>query len=102
MQGVPSTFWGKLKQDPSGKVTEWHPLIDHCADVAAVAEALLAVRLWRVRIANLAGLVDLDATTCSRLCVLSALHDLGKLNTHFQAKGRPTSGFPREGMSSRA
>ncbi|MBI5526702.1 MAG: CRISPR-associated endonuclease Cas3'' [Deltaproteobacteria bacterium] len=97
MNGVPATFWGKLSQDARGDVIAWHPLVDHCADVAAVAEALLAIKLWRIRIANLSGLDDLDETICARLCVLSALHDLGKLNTHFQAKGRPDLGFAKGG-----
>jgi HD domain len=38
--GVPRGFWGKLRRD-SEDFLEWHPLADHCADVAAVCEALL-------------------------------------------------------------
>ena len=89
MLGPPDGFWGKLKrEDDARSVLEWHPLADHCADVAAVAEALLSLRIWRERLSRLAG-QDLTETTCARLCVLAALHDIGKLNIGFQAKGRP-------------
>ena len=93
MQNQPDTFWGKLERDESGRVTHWHPLIDHCADVAAVTEALLRLPLWRARLSRLAGrtLTDLDV---ARLCVLAALHDIGKLNIGFQAKGLDGFGPP--------
>ena len=65
--------------------------------MAAVAEALLELRLWRHRIARLAGVEDLDAVNRARLCVLCALHDLGKLTTTFQAKGRADLGVPPGG-----
>jgi len=97
MKGLPSTFWGKLTKDLDGVVTAWHPLQDHCADVAAVTEALLALPLWRMRMARLAGRDDLSASICARLCVLSALHDLGKFTTPFQAKGRPDLRVPEGG-----
>jgi CRISPR-associated endonuclease/helicase Cas3 len=51
MRGLPTTFWGKLEQDEQGVVVEWHPLLDHCADVAAVAETLLSLSLWRALVA---------------------------------------------------
>ncbi len=87
MIGLPTTFWGKLAQREDGTI-EWHPLEDHCCDVAAVAEALLHLPLWRRRIARSAGLADLDRCQVARLCVLAALHDLGKFTLSFQAKGR--------------
>ncbi|MEE8524022.1 MAG: HD domain-containing protein [Thermoanaerobaculia bacterium] len=49
MKGQPTDFWGKLKQDDDRRVLEWHPLADHCADVAAVCEALLERTLLRRR-----------------------------------------------------
>lgn len=92
MHGTPTGFWAKLRQDPESKaVIEWHPLADHCADVAAVSEALLSLPIWRRRLASLAG-HPLTSSTCARLCVLAALHDIGKLNLGFQAKGRPELG----------
>lgn len=78
------------------EIVAWHPLIDHCADVAACAEALLEQTLLRKRLARLAGREDLDEVTVARLCVFAALHDLGKFNQQFQNKGRPGV-FPRAG-----
>ena len=80
-------FWGKLRRDEAGEVVAWHPLEHHCADVAAVMEALLQIRNIRHRLARLAGKDDLTAREIARLCVLTALHDLGKANLGFQAKG---------------
>ncbi len=86
----PTSFWGKLRRAPSG-ACEWHPLTDHCADVGAVAEALLELPLWRQRFSRLAG-QDLAATNRARLAAIATLHDLGKFNLGFQAKGRPDLG----------
>lgn len=87
MLGEPTTFWGKLRRAQDGTTTEWHPLADHCADVSSVVEALLQLPVWRRRLERLAGLT-LSQVGWARLCVLAALHDLGKLNVGFQAKGR--------------
>ncbi len=95
MEGTPTGFWGKL--DLRDEVVHgWHPLAHHCADVAACTEALLQHSLLRRRLARLAGRDDLDPVTVARLCVLAALHDLGKFNQHFQNKGRPGA-LRREG-----
>lgn len=92
MRGVPTTFWGKLRQHGDSPADwQWHPLFDHCADVAAVAEALLGLPVWQQRLARLAGR-ELGAIDRARLCVFAALHDVGKLNLGFQAKGRPDLG----------
>lgn len=102
MQAPPNTFWGKLDRAAGGSTRQWHPLFDHCADVGAVAEALLELPLWRQRLTRLAGR-ELDEAGWARLCVLAALHDLGKLNIGFQAKGRrdlgTTAGHVREGYA---
>ena len=50
MKGEPTGFWGKLEQVESGEVLAWHPLLAHCADVAAVTEALLQHTLVRRRL----------------------------------------------------
>lgn len=92
MKGTPTSFWAKLEKDDDGHVLSWHPFVDHCADVAAVFEALLEIDTIRARLSRLGGRDDLDATTRARLCVLVALHDLGKPNLGFQAKGRPELG----------
>lgn len=89
MLGSPTTFWGKLEQDDDRQVIEWHPLVAHCADVAAVCEALLTRTLLGPRLAHLAGHAALDDVTVARLCFFAALHDLGKLNHGFQAKALP-------------
>jgi CRISPR-associated endonuclease/helicase Cas3 len=104
MHGVPTDFWGKLTRSPvTEEVTGWHPLRDHCADVAAVAEGLLALPIWKQRLGRLAGRDELDQVVIARLCVLAALHDLGKVNFGFQAKGRrelgPTAGHVGEALS---
>lgn len=95
MKGVPTGFWGKLEVEGDA-VLGWHPLAHHCADVAACAEALLRQTLLRRRLARLAGRDELDPVTMARLCVIAALHDLGKFNQHFQNKGRPGA-MPRAG-----
>ncbi|MBN2358787.1 MAG: CRISPR-associated helicase Cas3' [Deltaproteobacteria bacterium] len=93
MRGQPTYFWGKMARDGDNNVVEWHPLIDHCADVAAVCEALLTATLLRKRLARLGGLEDLDDVQVARLCVLAALHDIGKFNNGFQNKALTKPGF---------
>lgn len=102
MKGQPSTFWGKLRKVEGGEVVAWHPLIDHCADVAACCEALLAVPVVERRLARLAGRDALDEVTQARLSVLCALHDLGKFNHGFQRKagrGRDVAGHVIEALA---
>lgn len=89
MRGRPTTFWGKLEQDAEGRVIAWHPVVGHCADVSACAEALLQQTLLRRRLARLADREDLDEVDVARLSALTALHDIGKFNLGFQRKGDP-------------
>lgn len=89
MLGRPTTFWGKLSHEAEGEVAAWHPLVAHCADVAAVCEALLTRTLLGPRLAHLAGRTVLDDATVARLSFFAALHDLGKLNHGFQHKALP-------------
>src|SRR5271168_637311 len=92
-------FWGKL----SPSRDDWHPLIDHCSDVAACCEALLRTTLLRRRLAGIGGVADLSDTQVARLCVLAAYHDFGKFNSGFQNKAfdRPpfTNGHVREALA---
>jgi len=84
----PDQFWAKLKykdDDPStGKIVEWHPLLAHSADVAAVTEALLQRTILRDRLASLIGWDNLSDVHVARLAALAALHDAGKVNHGFQ------------------
>ncbi len=100
-----SDYWGKLANaipgDRSTPIVAWHPLLDHCADVAACAVALLGLRpdsftpsLLNRRLATLGGLDHLDQGQVSRLGVLAGFHDLGKFNHGFQGKALgPTTPF---------
>ncbi|TVR13373.1 MAG: CRISPR-associated helicase Cas3' [Planctomycetota bacterium] len=105
-------FWGKLRHevpdDRKSPVIDWLPLVDHCADVAAVAVALLGCRrdestgnwslqpsLLRRRLACLAGLEDFTIVQCLRLGVCAALHDIGKANNSFQEQWRGTRDRPQ-------
>ena len=104
MKGIPTTFWGKLQRDPKTReITDWHPLVHHCADVAACCEALLQRPVIRTRLARIAGHTDLDPIQRARLAVLAGLHDVGKFNHGFQRKGDPkpkqTAGHVVEAVS---
>ena len=92
MQGVPGDrdLWGKLADMHHGGPA-WHPLVDHCLDVAAVLEVLLRQPTLRRRLARTAGRAELDDTTIARLAFLAFIHDLGKCAAGFQAKARPGS-----------
>ena len=90
MQGRPSAgdLWGKFRDESRGGPA-WHPLIDHCTDVACVLEALLHQPTIRRRLARSGGLDDLDEIQIARLCFLAFIHDLGKCNWGFQRKILP-------------
>jgi CRISPR-associated endonuclease/helicase Cas3 len=76
--------WGKF--DPRNG---FHPLADHCLDVAQVCRALLDMP-------NLArSLSSLSSACKDRLAVIAFLHDFGKCNRGFQAKADP-SAKPRD------
>lgn len=91
MNGPITTFWGKLLVDADGQTVRdkagapvaWHPLVDHCADVAACFRGLLDQPVIRHRLARLAGRADLDPVLCDRLGFFAALHDFGKVNMGF-------------------
>lgn len=98
--------FGKLRRFPDGGL-EWHPLVDHLADVAAVFEALCDCQNIR-RALEAAAERPLDKFDISRLTAFAFLHDLGKANAGFQAKrwldserprGRPTAGHGSEAIS---
>lgn len=75
-----SAYWGKAAE--GGPVGEpgWHPAAYHMLDVAAVAEALVAVQ------PDLARQAERVLPGLSRaLPLIAGLHDLGKLTRPFQA-----------------
>lgn len=79
-------FWAKLRRAEDGEIIGWHPLVHHCADVAAVLEALLRLDVIGKRLARLGERECLSEADIARLCYLAALHDAGKVNHGFQAK----------------
>lgn len=100
-----SSAFGKLTRLLDG--LEWHPLVDHLADVAAVFEALCNCRSIR-RSLETAAERALAVSDISRLSALVFLHDLGKTNAGFQAKrwleserprGRLTAGHGAEAIA---
>ena len=63
---------------------EWHPLVAHSADVAAVLEMLLRHTRLGIRLARLMEQDHLVEAQIQRFCVLATLHDVGKVNQGFQ------------------
>ncbi|MBE2294870.1 MAG: CRISPR-associated helicase Cas3' [Phycisphaerales bacterium] len=94
-----STFWGKARLDPAQHIVAWHPLTDHCLDVALTFRALLALPIIRRRLEAAAGR-PLSEVELDRLAVFALLHDLGKSNLGFQNKifrsSAPRAGHVRE------
>jgi len=86
MKGNPTGFWAKLNQDDKGNILEWHPLLAHSADIAAVVEVLLKRTILNKRMATLLGWSKLSEVQIARLSALAALHDAGKVNHGFQNK----------------
>lgn len=74
-------FWAKVGAD------SWHPLIAHCADVAAVMGRLLSEDCpLSQKLAAAAELQTLPPELIARLVYLTALHDVGKTSHGFQSK----------------
>jgi len=84
----PTDFWGKLERNDNGGISSWHPLEDHCADVAACCEVLLGSAVISKRLARTGEYNGFDDQQKARLCALAALHDIGKFNHGFQNKAR--------------
>lgn len=88
MLGEPSDLWGKVRrQDESDKgspIAEWHPLVDHCHDVAACMRILLGLPGYRRRLEAVSG--PLSEASIERLVTIAFLHDIGKGNAGFQSK----------------
>lgn len=82
MRFPPTGAWAKLS--PRRVPTDWHPLVDHCHDVAAAFEALLSLPAVHRAMSALAGGEGLGTGWRDRLTVLAFLHDFGKANVAFQ------------------
>ncbi|MFO7956584.1 MAG: CRISPR-associated endonuclease Cas3'', partial [Candidatus Brocadiia bacterium] len=91
-QSESSNFWAKVQTSSSGEVLSWHSLRAHCADVAAVVEALLQHTVLNARLSRLMGRDRLLPGHVVRLCFLGALHDAGKVNHGFQDRLRAGGG----------
>ena len=80
-----SGLWAKTQQ---GDNTQYHPLLCHLADVAAVAEALWDESLPVASRMFLCEGLGLTSEKAARAWVtfLAGLHDLGKASPAFQAK----------------
>lgn len=76
--------WAKLQPKRERPITAWQSLEAHSADVAACLEALLLHTAIGGRLARLGGLDALPEAWRQRLCVMAALHDMGKCQTGFQ------------------
>lgn len=88
MQSPITDFWGKAQADKSGGVVAWHPLADHCLDVAVVFRQLVVLPGLRRALESAAG-CRLGDAQLDRLAVFALLHDLGKFNLGFQRKLEP-------------
>ena len=75
--------WAKSDRANPGRI---HLLEHHLADVGACFEALLDQPTIDRRLAASAGVERLHDVTKARLCVFAALHDIGKVNSGFQAR----------------
>ncbi len=77
-------FWGKAQPEPTQQ-HEWHPLVFHCLDVAAVGRQLL--KRHRALSDRLCSLMGVEGAEFARLATyLLAMHDIGKFAKGFQAK----------------
>lgn len=78
-----SCAFGKLRR--TDQSVDWHPLIDHMADVAAVLETLCYTDAIQRALEALAGRA-MNQQDIARLSAIAFLHDIGKANNGFQAK----------------
>ncbi len=80
-----TSAWGKAHTDAHGNVVSWHPLSDHCLDVAIVFRQLLDLRGFRRALESAAD-GPLSSDQLDRLAVFALYHDFGKFNRGFQGR----------------
>lgn len=81
-------YWAKLHSEDS-QIVEWLPVLHHCADVAACAEAVLRVSILCKRLARSMGREELTSSQRARIAALIAMHDAGKFCVGFQNRAWP-------------
>lgn len=85
MEDVASYFkyWGKARKDPATNGADYHLLVYHCLDVAAVADVWLSES--RVLLKQIAQQINhSEQDTRAILLFYVLLHDLGKFDARFQ------------------
>jgi CRISPR-associated endonuclease/helicase Cas3 len=87
MRGMPTDYWGKFKNSPSGdlKDSSWLPLLFHLLDVATTFRELLD-NGYAKAIAAICMVEELTEAQKQRLCLLAFLHDIGKAINDFQGQ----------------
>ena len=78
-------FWGKAQPQQETAGPEWHPLVYHCLDVAAVGNVLLREDVGLRK--RLSGFFNWSEDEFVRTAIyLLCIHDVGKFAKKFQAK----------------
>ncbi|MGB9499439.1 MAG: CRISPR-associated helicase Cas3' [Dissulfuribacterales bacterium] len=76
-------YWGKAKKKETGGMPNYHLLVYHCLDVAAVGQVLISRNTsLQKKLAKMTGLSERTSTDLSLFFL--ALHDLGKFSESFQ------------------
>jgi CRISPR-associated endonuclease/helicase Cas3 len=86
-------FWGKSQRDPRERIDAWHPLADHCLDVAIVFRQVVDLPGFRRALEATAGQALWDEQF-DRLAVFALYHDFGKFNAGFQGRLQPGAKRP--------
>jgi len=76
-------YWGKAEKASGKEIPDYHLLVYHCLDVAAVGKILLGKNPFLLK--QLSGLSGIEETTLKTILLFFlALHDLGKFSESFQ------------------
>lgn len=76
-------YWGKAQQQSEQNGADYHLLVYHCLDVAAVGQAILDANAGLKR--DLANFLEISEAQLSTVfSFMLALHDLGKFSSAFQ------------------
>ena len=87
MKDLMYKYWGKARKKEDGEGFDYHLLVYHCLDVAAVGKVWLEQNhALRKSIAYALGMNKDDKQLYDTICLFFALHDLGKFDIRFQSK----------------